>query len=1674
MILILFYKIYIILCQVIIISLPLHHHHLYSHHSYLGHDLSVSRYTTVSYHTKNPTLNDEIKIKLPDCLNKNHYIKLTVQHVHIKPQKEKMKLTNILFANEECGPSYSEIGVGFFPILETPSNNLIKNGTYSISITSTEDEEEKSEKMERRKSFNREGLSNNPYVVIELKSFCSFFSSCKNTQNVFYASPVPLGYLLSSRILLSNQILSATFHQSRIIHNPSTEEQLTNAISSFYLNAAEDEVKKHFLALFRVVLRCMVGGTCTFQSSYANPYNHTNLRCISFLTFLNILRIVSPDVNTLSLEPGIIDLDTKEKILHAVVDLLFDEDIPENINKVTRSDQEESELVMIEDNDVFINAFAEHITAQFERVIFEELLLSSIGSLDSETLASIEIIEQTSKNFYKPIIYLQPFVVKYQVLTEYDAREKEYLLSKNGDSGSQPKQWWPFAYEILVIQIQALLQTLQQKPNSNTANGHINHNNYPFSTESLPRLFGNILGNTNNLRQKIIDLSPVLLKIILKSLNLRIYKEHLKIPLLFGNDFLRVLTSFIASLTKEIYSIAVSSNNFGLRSARNFNAALSQFIVSLLSIVAPCQVKHLVAAYLENSHLNQTENAELRYHMLKEVTSFRDIVAINFSLTTDATVLVHDFIHDMNDEQFETISQTDMAKVYTPYVPFMPPRVSCMPCWLSKKFMEEGMRALASKESMIRQMGVGILRDNIVRQLFDLRYQSVLARGRIALSYLPIFREIIAATNLISKLHFEASDRREVLSILVCMIQELPNHILRNEIRKLSTYDVSKTSRELLQSDTTCIFHLLHLLHLLLDTFEVPIINSESDGISQFLSLIAPNISLANSENSFESIFDNSSKRSATRSSNNSEALGRLAELDSRRQTRTSSSSNWKQSMKNDDKRKWYQLSNTFENEKIETISTSILEDSAIGIRRETLNTVITVLALVFEECPRILPCKNGNELGVAAILQNCLSLILHAFYSNDSTIGDSHLLKISTIFIKTFGAKAFVTAAGDSLQDWMRSLLLSLAKMTDGTIFFMTLLESSMREYGSITIIRTTILAVLEDVIDKIVGDNENVITNSDDETRVLDLLKLSLTWMINNLQEGADNVYMTESEQNQFASFYIAVNSFMEHVELLIDAYLISKRYMYPPLQMNWDGTNCNNLDPPAILNRPSLNISRINPAPNRRSSSPINTNIKDELNNVVAIFFEASELFDPILLPRQKIRWLERIGRLHDDSNNIAEAADIRWRIYKVCATVEPFFDTIWAPKAPFEWKRRVKSTDRAFKSSNSTRNFIEQFEKSLSSPAKIWKSQSELNNHVEKCLVVAAEKFFSKSLIYLGERVSQILLDRYRASNKISDMSNVYSIVSNGFKTLIESSNISYAMGTFYVVQFSGKVLPKHLRDKEFVYRNGQSLPIADFEEQLKFSLQLFLGDDVSIKISHVDLLQKSSVIEKEDKAVYLYINSIRPLHDSNSNTTEEAIKHFTYSVPFTLDGKKHAKTFDEQWKKLMQLSVTYPYPGPLVRQIVVEKVMRILSPIVVLTEDIEEKIVELRQEHERVSRVGFSNELNNLMRLVQGAIVPQVNVGLLEAAKTFLATNAIDVNTNTYTIEQKNLLKIKIVTIIKVCKELLAISGRRISTSSSPDRDNDSNNDDNNESKINSTHVTWQHTMEQKYDALVEV
>lgn len=98
--------------------------------------------------------------------------------------------------------------------------------------------------------------------------------------------------------------------------------------------------------------------------------------------------------------------------------------------------------------------------------------------------------------------------------------------------------------------------------------------------------------------------------------------------------------------------------------------------------------------------------------------------------------------------------------------------------------------------------------------------------------------------------------------------------------------------------------------------------------------------------------------------------------------------------------------------------------------------------------------------------------------------------------------------------------------------------------------------------------------------------------------------------------------------------------------------------------------------------------------------------------------------------------------------------------------------------------------------------------------------------------------------------------------------------------------------------------------------------------------------------------------------------------FQFSVPYTKEGKAHAKTMDLQWKRTTTLYVKYPFPYILTRQIVIKREVRDLSPIEVALDDIQERILSMTDELRKPpSKV--QSDINNLMRLVQGTVAPQV-------------------------------------------------------------------------------------------------
>ncbi len=116
--------------------------------------------------------------------------------------------------------------------------------------------------------------------------------------------------------------------------------------------------------------------------------------------------------------------------------------------------------------------------------------------------------------------------------------------------------------------------------------------------------------------------------------------------------------------------------------------------------------------------------------------------------------------------------------------------------------------------------------------------------------------------------------------------------------------------------------------------------------------------------------------------------------------------------------------------------------------------------------------------------------------------------------------------------------------------------------------------------------------------------------------------------------------------------------------------------------------------------------------------------------------------------------------------------------------------------------------------------------------------------------------------------------------------------------------------------------------------------------------------------------------------------------FSHSVPFTLPSSStskssaHAKTMDAQCKRIIFLRVQCPFPHCSNRQAVSSSREVEAGPLQVATDDVLERVASMEAEwrEEEIQTHTLQqpqqqthNNNNNLMRLVQGTVLPQVQI-----------------------------------------------------------------------------------------------
>ncbi|XP_031624469.1 dedicator of cytokinesis protein 7-like, partial [Contarinia nasturtii] len=168
------------------------------------------------------------------------------------------------------------------------------------------------------------------------------------------------------------------------------------------------------------------------------------------------------------------------------------------------------------------------------------------------------------------------------------------------------------------------------------------------------------------------------------------------------------------------------------------------------------------------------------------------------------------------------------------------------------------------------------------------------------------------------------------------------------------------------------------------------------------------------------------------------------------------------------------------------------------------------------------------------------------------------------------------------------------------------------------------------------------------------------------------------------------------------------------------------------------------------------------------------------------------------------------------------------------------------------------------------------------------------------------------------------------------------------GTYFRVGFYGSKFGD-LDQQEFVYKEPTLTKLPEIFSRL----QNFYADRFGVENIHI--IKDSNIVEVStldpDKA-YIQITYVEPYFEVYELRHRETyfernfnIKRFIYSTPFTKSGKSHGE-LHEQCKKKTILTTSNHFPYVKTRIQVIARSQKVLEPIEVAIEDIQNKTLEL--------------------------------------------------------------------------------------------------------------------------------
>jgi hypothetical protein len=730
-----------------------------------------------------------------------------------------------------------------------------------------------------------------------------------------------------------------------------------------------------------------------------------------------------------------------------------------------------------------------------------------------------------------PLI-LDPLLPPYRTLDGYVLRKLRLTeMMMEADMKHPPFQWWPWVYEIITYQWRCLLNLFDDSPTvppsassntgssinattaattsstiskpdrideceeeedgpdlpdmddnssashqedeSNKLSGWYGKEPYPFQPND-PVLKENSR-NSESIRSLLIKYGPTLLNMIFKSLALRIHREHKSPPVVVDEEFIVEAELLFSALGREI-----NLRGKSMLPSRRLNMAI---------LIAPIQVTRLIYSFLLASRKIQKENQKetqkiqvdqikTRINFLYELSKIDHFFALNFSLHFGESPSRYHYLPIYSTQDIlEHASGTEIRGMKAP------PNH-----WFVHMIIHEIMADYIYLGDALKEGTLKMLRELIVRLNYDKRYQTIEYQNRIACMFLPLLLYFVELSNHLYELTPDSIERRDSLAVVIYILQEVPEYIIREEMRNMTQHQhrtsanivttlFPKKTNNKIQSTAQLyklpIMNMITLLHLIIDTFELSLSDGGEKGdVSVALSpgviidsteaqdignRTAPgSLSLFNkasqvrgtAEDKLTKLEALNNKRRISQppqptgtggaTSGGASSLTSQSSRPVRGEKRVTEERNWKKSL----------------NAKASSTMTRNLNPSAVSVLRsltaakylnyETSLCVLNLLNIMITDCPALLQQSSSGSSSnscpslrsvysdtsahytetLKEFITNIMSVLLHLLHSTQSEICIVKTYLLSSKIILMFSFTTILKFLGDTFQHWIRKIL--------------------------------------------------------------------------------------------------------------------------------------------------------------------------------------------------------------------------------------------------------------------------------------------------------------------------------------------------------------------------------------------------------------------------------------------------------------------------------------------------------------------------------------------------------------------------------------------------------------------------------------------------------------------------